>query len=202
MCPGTVSWGGGWIKNHSGVALMAIKNVTNPPSGFQQAPKRAAASWGLRKSEFNRWSPLPSPCHNRAWWIRVFVVMLFKQAGIWWFVFCLICYKITQIFPTEFQKASWEIHKTELNHRTPNSLDHVWLDSAPPSREKTSQPPADARANWLLHLTQGHLGEPKGGHAPWGSKDSSLWGKNTCDTTLSTCSRSHGWLWKDSNPKG
>lgn len=27
---------------------------------------------------------------------------------------------------------------------------------------ETSQPPADARANWFLHLTQGHPGEPKG----------------------------------------
>lgn len=25
------------------------------------------------------------------------MVMLFKQAGIWWFTFCLICYKITDI---------------------------------------------------------------------------------------------------------
>ena len=31
---------------------------------------------------------------------------------------------------------------------------------------ETSQPPADARVNWLLHLTQGHLGEPKGDTRP------------------------------------
>lgn len=36
----------------------------------------------------------------------------------------------TSYFSTEFQKASWEIHKNGLNHLTKNSPGHIWLNLA------------------------------------------------------------------------
>lgn len=58
------------------------------------------------------------------------------------------------------------------------------------------------KSKLALGSDSGSPGRAQGGHMPWGSKDGSLCGKNTRDTTPSTRSRSHGWLWKNSNPKG
>lgn len=58
------------------------------------------------------------------------VVMLFKQAGTWWFVFCLIYYKITQDIFNRVQKASWEIHKKWAESSNPKQPGYIWLHFA------------------------------------------------------------------------
>lgn len=98
--------------------LRPIKNVANPlptwkpPQGmWEQEPVDVRISLlgpGLSSSTGHSESQL--------------VVMLFKQAGTWWFVFCLIYYKITQgIFNRASESILGNPQKNGLSHLTQNS---------------------------------------------------------------------------------
>lgn len=59
-----------------------------------------------------------------------FVVMLFKQAGTWWFVFCLIYYKITQdIFNTASESILGNPQK-RAESSNPKQPGYIWLNFA------------------------------------------------------------------------
>lgn len=86
--------------------------------------QRNAENWSWWKSECNWWPPCSSTASHRQLELCGYSIPTGRHL-----VVCLLFDLLqdhTSYFSTEFQKASWEIHKNGLNHLTQSSPGHIY----------------------------------------------------------------------------